>query len=414
MKNLSITILCLSLLSCAESPDSKSKSVNTDDDQFTDVRAQELAKKFIIVDGHVDLPYKLAEEGWMKKGQLPDLRKEFDGNFDYAKSKRGGFDAPFMSIFLPAKLQTVGGASKALADSLIDMVGSIAERYPDHFALANSPGEVKANFEKGLVSLPMGMENGSGLEDDLDNVQYFFERGIRYITLSHGKANRICDSSYDKERMWNGLSPFGKEVVAEMNRVGIMVDISHVSDSTFYQVMKLSSVPCIASHSSARKFTPGFERNMSDDMIKLLASKGGVMMINFGSTFVSDRSRKIWDEFKSMRDQLKSDSSHLSKNELEKLNNEWLEDHNLFASVSEVADHIDHVVQLVGIDYVGFGSDFDGVGNTLPNGLKTAADYPKLIAELLERGYTEEDIQKISHKNIFRVWNQVLVHASNS
>lgn len=374
-------------------------------------QAEALAQKFIITDGHVDLPYKLAEEGYMAKGEIPDLSGEIEGNFDNVKAEAGGLDVPFMSIYLPASLQKTSGASKALADSLITMVEQIASTYPKHFALAGSPAEAIQNFEKGFISLPMGMENGSGIEDNIENVKYFFDRGIRYITLCHSKYNLICDSSYDPNRNWNGLSPYGREVVKEMNAQGIMVDISHVSDSTFYQVMAMTDVPCIASHSSVRKFTPGFERNMSDDMIKLLASKKGVIQINFGSTFLSDKSRKKYDTLKTVKKEFKTQNPNASDAEWATYENQWMEDNDFFADVKDAADHIDHVVKLVGVDYVGLGSDFDGVGNSLPTRLKTAADYPKLIEELLERGYSEEDIEKICYKNVFRVWDAVLVAA---
>lgn len=388
----------------------------TETEEIPDLKAQaeEMAQKFIITDGHIDLPYKLAEEGYMAKGEIPDMSGEIDGNFDYVKSKQGGLDVPFMSIYLPASLQKTLGASKALADSLIKMVEQIVTTYPDHFALAGSPAEAQANFEKGLVSLPMGMENGSGIEDNLENVKYFYERGIRYVTLTHSKNNLICDSSYDPTRKWNGLSPFGREVVKEMNAQGIMVDIAHVSDSTFYQVMEMTDVPCIASHSSVRKFTPGFERNMSDDMIKLLASKKGVIQINFGSSFLLQKSRQLRDTAKIALKEYKAQNPNASDSAITAFSNQWLIDNDFFADVKDAADHIDHVVNLVGMDYVGLGSDFDGVGNSLPNGLKTAADYPKLIEELLERGYSEEDIEKICYKNVFRVWNAVLAAAGKN
>ncbi|UXX80869.1 dipeptidase [Reichenbachiella carrageenanivorans] len=377
-------------------------------------QAETLAHTYIITDGHIDLPYKLAKEGYMAKGEIPNLSGEIDGNFDYEKAHKGGLDAPFMSIYIPASLQKTAGASKALADSLITMVEQIATTYPKHFSLAGSPTEVQQNFEKGLISLPMGMENGSPLGDDLSNIKYFYERGIRYITLTHSKNNLICDSSYDPNRKWNGLSPFGQEVVREMNAQGIMVDVSHVSDSTFYQIMAMTDVPCIASHSSVRKFTPGFERNMSDDMIKMLAKKGGVIQINFGSTFLSQKSRQLYDSAKVALNTFKTEYPQASDSAITAFSNQWLIDHNFFADVKDAADHIDHVVQLVGIDYVGLGSDFDGVGNSLPTSLKTAADYPKLIAELLERGYTETDIEKICYKNVFRVWSATLSAAGKS
>ncbi|MFM7486513.1 MAG: dipeptidase, partial [Cytophagales bacterium] len=249
--------------------------------------ADELVHKFIITDGHVDLPYRLKVKNFRLEREymgIPVSTK--DGDFDYERAKMGGLDAPFMSIYIPSSYQQQPDKGKALADSLITMINAIANQIPGKFVRANSAAEVNAAFKVGKIALPLGMENGAPIGDDLANVKYFYDRGTRYITLTHGKDNQICDSSYDTTRTWNGLSPFGKNVVAEMNKVGIMVDISHVSDSTFYQVMRISKVPCIASHSSCRAFTPGFIRNMSDDMIKLLGQKGGVIQINFGSTFL--------------------------------------------------------------------------------------------------------------------------------
>ena len=267
----------------------------------TDAELQQLADKlahdYIITDGHVDLPYRLKVKNFrLTKEYIGIPVKTDEGDFDYERAKEGGLDAPFMSIFIPADNQKTEGASKLLADSLIDMVSGIADAHPDKFAIAVSPADVKKQFKKGLISLPMGMENGAPIEKDLANVAYFHQRGIRYITLTHSKDNNICDSSYDTTRTWNGLSPFGREVVLEMNRVGIMVDISHVSDSTFYQVMELTKAPCIASHSSCRKYTPGFERNMNDDMIKRLGENGGVIQINFGSTFLDGNIQEHWDK----------------------------------------------------------------------------------------------------------------------
>jgi membrane dipeptidase len=255
----------------------------------------------------------------------------------------------------------------------------------------------------------MGMENGSPIERKLENVQYWHDRGIRYITLTHSKDNHICDSSYDTTGTWNGLSPFGEQVVREMNRVGIMVDISHVSDSTFWQVMEMTDVPCIASHSSCRKFTPGFERNMNDDMIRRLAENNGVMQINFGSTFLDGNISKQLDEKRAELTRLLEEKglSYYDEEAQPVIDKFQEENEVLMADVKTVADHIDHVVSLVGVDHVGFGSDYDGVGDTLPTGLKDVSQYPNLIYELLQRGYTESDIEKICYKNVWRVWQAV-------
>ena len=228
----------------------------------------------------------------------------------------------------------------------------------------------------------MGMENGAPIEGDLENITYFYNRGIRYITLTHAKDNHICDSSYDTTRTWHGLSPFGEKVVAEMNRVGMIVDVSHITDSSFYQVIRLSKAPVFASHSSCRHFTPGFERNMSDDIIKVLGEHNGVIQINFGSYFLH--------------------ADFQTKDEADTTN---------ITTVQMVADHIDHVVKLAGIDHVGFGSDFDGVG-ALPAGLEDASQMPNLLAELLRRGYSDEDIAKICYQNTFRVWRAVEEYAN--
>ncbi len=371
-------------------------------------KANTLAQAYIITDGHVDLPYRLRVQNFRLEREYLGIPVETDdGDFDYVRAKAGGLDAPFMSIFIPASREDNG--AKALADSLIDMVVGITEVYPDKFALANTPAEVEANFEKGLVSLPMGMENGSPIERKLENVQYWYDRGICYITLTHSKDNHICDSSYDTTGTWNGLSPFGVEVVKEMNRVGIMVDISHVSDSAFWQVMELTDVPCIASHSSCRKFTPGFERNMNDDMIRRLAENGGVIQINFGSTFLDGEVRRKFDEKRAeLAALLKAEGLSEEDEAAKPVIDKFREDNEvLLADVKTVADHIDHVVSLAGTDHVGLGSDFDGVGDTLPTGLKDVSQYPNLIYELLQRGYTEEAIEQICYKNVWRVWNAV-------
>ena len=371
------------------------------------IKSNKLSKKFIIVDGHIDLPYRLKEAGYLKKDKILDLTKETDGDFDYIKSKRGGLDAPFMSIYIPAEFQKSGGAKK-LADSLINLVVKITNSFPTKFALANNPSDIKDNFSKGLISLPMGIENGAAIEKKLENIDYFFERGIRYITLTHGKDNAICDSSYDSTKTWNGLSPFGRKVISKMNSVGMMIDISHVTDEAFYQVIEISRTPVIASHSSPRKFTPGFERNMSDDMIIKLAESNGLILINFGSSFVNELSNKKFDQIDRKVENWKIKNKINDIKEINKFKNRIIEEEKPFATIEDVINAIDHVVKLVGIDHVGFGSDFDGLGNTLPYNLKNVSDYPNVILGLLKKNYSEEDIEKICYKNLFRTWNEIL------
>jgi membrane dipeptidase len=375
--------------------------------------ADSLAQVYIITDGHVDLPYRLRVKNFRLDREYLGIPVETkEGDFDYVRAKKGGLDAPFMSIYIPSKYQLQEDKGKQLADSLINMIRFIADSIPDKFAFAGSPADIIANTKLGKISLPMGMENGAPIGNDLANVKYFYDRGIRYVTLTHGKDNQICDSSYDTLNTWNGLSPFGEKVVAEMNRVGIMVDISHVSDSTFYDVMKLTKVPCIASHSSCRYFTPGFQRNMSDDMIKALAKNGGVIQINFGASFLDSVARKndsLRDSLEAILQEKKLTSADSAA---QPIIDQFAKEHqSLFSDVERVADHIDHVVKLVGVDHVGIGSDYDGVGDSLPVGLKDVSQYPNLIYELLKRGYSPADIEKICSGNVFRVWNQVIAAA---
>jgi membrane dipeptidase len=414
MKSLRILWVCVAFLaiSCAEK-----KPVERMTDEELRAYAEQLAHEYILTDGHVDLPYRLKMNNFVLEREYMGIPiKTEEGDFDYERAKKGGLDAPFMSIYIPSSYQLQPDMGKALADSLINMIRGIAENIPDKFAMAGSVGEVKQNFSKGLISLPLGMENGAPIGNDINNVKYFYDRGIRYITLTHGKDNQICDSSYDTIHTWNGLSPFGRDVVAEMNRVGIMVDISHVDDSTFYQVMKLTKAPVIASHSSCRKFTPGFQRNMSDDMIRKLGENGGVIQINFGSSFLdsavvaqNNANRKKLQELLAEKNLGLRDS--LAKPIIEEFRKQ---NPSLYADVETVANHIDNVVKLAGIDHVGLGSDFDGVGDSLPTGLKDVSQYPNLIYALLKRGYTASDIEKICSGNVFRVWEKVAEVAAKS
>jgi membrane dipeptidase len=327
-----------------------------------------IADELLIVDTHIDVPYRLE-----KKDE--DVSQASGGDFDYPRARQGGLNAAFMSIYIPAAHQTEGGA-KALADKLIERVYAIASRAPDKFIVVREPAEVRAVLGTPRVALALGMENGAGIEGKLENLTHFYERGVRYVTLTHSKDNDICDSSYDDRHTHQGLSPFGKQVVGEMNRLGMIIDVSHVSDQAFWQVLALTRAPVLATHSSCRHFTPGFERNMSDDMIRALAKQGGVIQVNFGSSFIDETTRAHERDKKPFHR----------------------------ADVAKVADHILHVIGLAGVDHVGLGSDFDGVGDSLPTGLQSVADYPNLIAELSRRGVAKADLAKILGENTLRVW----------
>ena len=301
--------------------------------------AQRIARDSVVVDTHIDVPMRV-------HSRPQDVSVATDGgDFDYPRAIAGGLNAPFMSIYTDPKLEAAGG-SKKLADELIDAVENIVATAPDKFAIAVSPADVRSNFERGIMSLPMGMENGSPLEGNLTNLKHFYDRGIRYITLAHSLSNHISDSSYDSNHQWNGLSDFGIEVVKEMNRFGIMVDVSHLSDDAFWQVLDVSASPVIASHSSARHFTPGWERNMNDEMIKALADHGGVIQINFGSGFIAKAARN-YDEpkFAAARAWLEKNPDKTFAD----MTTEWLPAYTAkagpypYASLDDVLDHFDHV-----------------------------------------------------------------------
>ena len=344
----------------------------------TTVDPKVIANESLIVDAHIDVPYRLRSQ-LDQTGNFEDISDLTSLNFDYVKAMEGGLNIPFFSIYLPADTEK-SNTSFELANELIDMVESIVDDSPDKFFILKENVYVGNLPGQNLIGIALGIENGAPLEGKLERVKYFYERGIRYITLTHSKSNHISDSSYDDNKRWSGLSPFGKKLIQEMNDVGMMIDISHVSDEAFFQVLELSKAPVIASHSSLRHFTPGWERNVSDEMLIELARNGGVLHINFGSSFIIDKSR----------------SNDAAPNE-----------DNVFASVEQVVDHIDRAVEIAGIDHIGIGSDFDGVGDTLPTGLKDVSYFPNLINEMLKRGYSISDIRKVLGGNTIRVWREV-------
>jgi membrane dipeptidase len=398
----SVIVAAQCLMACSNTEEPAAETI--------DQQAHRLAQTSIIVDTHVDVPFR-------RLRYPADVSQRVEsGDFDYPRAVAGGLNAPFMSIYTAAELEAEGG-SRELADKLIDLVESYAEQWPDKFAIALSPADVRAHFEDGLISLPMGMENGSPIEGKLLTLKYFYDRGIRYLSFAHSLSNHLSDSSYDEERQWNGLSDLGKQAVAEMNRLGIMIDVSHLSDDAFWQVMELSNAPVIASHSSARHFTPGMERNMSDEMIRALADNGGVIQINFGSFFLTQEAREYSDARWEAGKAYQAEHPEFTDSDL------WTSYPAIyaaengpfpFASMDALLDHFDHAVKIAGIDHVGIGSDFEGVGDSLPDGVKDVSGYPNLVRGLLERGYSEDDVRKILGENLLRVWQEVEDYAATT
>jgi membrane dipeptidase len=370
--------------------------------------ARKLAEDAIIVDTHIDAPSLLLKE-WK------DLAETQDRDFDFPKARAGGLDVAFMSIYTSAG-QDADGSAWDLANRMIDAVEKTANDNPDKFALLRSPRDVEALRRLGLVLLPMGMENGAPIGDDLGRVKHFFDRGVRYMTLAHSANNRIADSSYAREKRWGGISPFGREVIAEMNRLGMMIDVSHISDDAVAQAVQLSRTPVVATHSALRHFTPGFERNLSDELAQAIAAKGGVIQIPFGNAFVDPASAAQTLAYFQAHAAFESDrAAGRTTKTMTEFDDEWDRAHPpLPVKIEAVLDQIDYGVKLVGIDHIGIGSDFDGVGEALPEGLKTAADFPNLIAGLQARGYSDVDIRKILGGNLLRVWRRAEAFAARA
>jgi membrane dipeptidase len=361
--------------------------------------AQTILSTTPLVDTHIDFPWSLVERReWFQPGYTGLALKHPGGEFDYERAVKGGLYGAFMSIYIPASYQKKPGSAKAVADSLITTIDQIVKAHPAYFTYGLKAEDVTKSFKAGKVALPMGMENGAPIER-LEDVEYFFRRGIRYVTLTHSRDNQICDSSYDTLETNGGLSPFGKEVVREMNRVGIMVDVSHLSDKSISDVLKIAKKPLLASHSACRHFTPGFIRNLPDSLIQAIAKTGGVIQVPFSHFFLSDTSRAEYNaadaalRAKGLPGQ-SPEARYFMRKELLKAT----------TSAATVADQIDYIRNLVGIEYVGIGSDFDGVGLALPPDLADVSMYPNLLAELLKRGYSEVDIRKICSENLLRVW----------
>ncbi len=316
-----------------------------------------------VLDSHCDTPSQIYRNNL-------DLSKDnLNTHVDFPKLKRGGVGGAFFALYIPAEMDPEPDRAFSYAKGLLEGVRNCIKANPERAALAISEEQAFENQRKGKFSIFVGLENASPIGESMDRLEWFYDAGVRYITLCHTGNNLLCDSSATAEKRWNGLSPFGREAVAEMNRLGILVDVSHISDAAFYDVLECSSKPVVATHSCCRALAD-HPRNMADEMIKALASAGGVIQINFYPVFL--------------------DSYYEKSN----------------PSYRRIADHIDHVVQLVGIDHVGLGSDFDGIEIT-PEGMSDISHFYKIFDELRLRGYSEPSLRKIASGNFFRILNQI-------
>ena len=366
-------------------------------DEGLQQKAIEICENNIIIDSHIDWPE------WILAFPEDISTQTQKGDFDLVRANKGGLNAALSVLYINSGFNVDDG--RRMVDSMLKIVEHYPETYPDKFALARNPDDIRTNFSRGLFSLPLCLENGTPIGGDIEYLKYLKRIGIVYVTLCHNKTNQISDSNFDSDRRWKGLSPFGIKVIRELNHLGIMIDISHSTDSTVFQSLRYSKSPIIATHSSCRYFVPGFERNLSDTLIKAIAHKNGVIMVNLGSMFLDSVCLKNCNE---AINYMESKDINIYSDEGSDYLQEFAKTHKIISDSKELVNHIDHVVKIAGIDYVGIGSDFDGIGPTQPSDIPDVSGYPVIVFELLKRGYSEKDIKKILSGNFLRVWNNVI------
>lgn len=366
-------------------------------------RAKKLHFASIVVDTHDDTTQRFLD------GNFDIGARHTDGSIDIPRMREGGLDAIFFSIWIPSKFTGTDAVNRALAQ--IEAVREQVRSHPKDLVLATTAAEVRAAKKQGKIAALMGVEGGHMINADLEVLRKFAGLGVRYMTLTHSGNDEWADSSTDKP-VHNGLTDFGKEVVREINRLGVMVDISHVSDKTFYDALEVSKAPLIASHSSCRALCDA-PRNMTDPMMKDLAAKGGVIQINYHVGFLSQEFR---DAEKANPEVNKAIGEEVEKRcgdneacqliEGDRLTREYVEQGRLpRVEWTKIVEHIDHAVKVAGIDHVGLGSDFDGAN--MPYGMEDASDLPKITDALLKKGYSEGDVKKILGENTLRVMAEV-------
>jgi membrane dipeptidase len=375
-------------------------------------RALEIHRKAVVVDGHNDITEIMVDAGY-------DLATPSAGKYhtDLARLKQGGVTGQFFSVYVDRKYAskehaaerylTEGGSARRALD-LIDVVYRAAEKYPRDISMAYTADDIRRAKRRKKVAALLGIEGGHAIENSLSALREFYRLGVRYMTLTHNNTNSWADACCDEARH-GGLSEFGREVVREMNRLGMFVDVSHVSDETLSDVLEVTTAPVIASHSSARVFS-NHKRNIPDELLRRIARNGGVVMINFYPAFLDEKVRQAGLErdarLKPQRDalgeQFKDDPARLQE-ELQKLN---AANPLPNTTLSMLVDHIDHVAKVAGVDHVGLGSDFDGIP-FLPEGIRDVGELPHVTYELLRRGYAERDIRKILGGNLLRAFDEV-------
>jgi membrane dipeptidase len=383
--------------------------------QNTEKKVQRIHDRCLTVDTHCDTPMQMIKPGF----NIRDEHQAPKSRVDLPRMKSGGLDAMFFAAFTGQKPRTEENYAKAysIANQMIDSLHSMVRDNSDLATLALRADDLARIEKTGKRAVYIGIENGFPIAKDITRVEEYYKKGVRYITLCHSYHNDICDSSSDaKPAEHSGVSEFGKQVIAEMNRLGMMVDVSHASDKSFFDVLEFSKAPVIASHSSVRAVAK-HNRNMTDEMIKKLAGKGGVIQICLLDDYIKepDTTSVKFRRMKQVMKKYREGAGKMTDVEREALSKEWNEveamNPELLPTVKDMVDHIDHIKNMVGIDYVGIGSDFDGGG-----GLRDCADvsqFPNITRELLRRGYSEKEIRKIWGGNLLRVFNAVEKYAAN-
>lgn len=378
-------------------------------------QAAKIHDQCLTVDSHTDTPFWLLRENFNLAGNPDSLNLR--NQVDLAKMEEGGLDAVFFAVFVSQGDLTPEGNAKAIERAQKEFA-AIHEAVGNCKGLAEigfSPEDAYALEKKDLKTIFIGVENGYAIGDSIELIQEYFQQGARYITLCHTKNNAICTSSTDEDSLAvPGLSDFGRDVVREMNRLGIMVDVSHASDQSFFDILDVTETPVIASHSDTRTLCDN-PRNLTDSMLIALKENGGVIQMCLLSAYVKELPpNELRDSaFRALREKYPS-FNQLSEDERKVAEAEWMEINAMYppnlATVSDLVDHIDHVVKLIGIDYVGIGSDFDGGGRLLD--CQDASQMKNITLELVKRGYSEEDIRKIWGGNLMRVFRQVNDYAA--
>jgi membrane dipeptidase len=378
--------------------------------QSVSAKAREIQDSAIVVDTHADTPQRFLDEDF----DIGSTDPKDNGHVSLDKAKAGNLGAEFFSIWVDPETNQGHFARHTL--DLIDSVYEQAARHPDRMMMAFSVDDIERAHREHKLAALMGIEGGHSIEDDIHLLRDYYRLGVRYMTLSWSNTNEWADSSGDindpKVEHHNGLTDHGKQIVLEMNRLGMLVDISHVADKTFWDAIAITKAPMIASHSSARALT-NHPRNMTDDMLRAAAKNGGVVQVNFYNGFIDENYRKAMEAqasaseaaVKARLDELRAVGKAPTYLDTDRIEREWAAKIPR-PPLSSLIDHIDHIAKVAGIDHVGLGSDFDGVSGATPQGIDSAADLPKITQALLDRGYSADDIRKILGGNILRVFRQ--------